>query len=437
MPGELGLPRAAGKGGLPGRGGGGGLPAGAMPAQPGGRGRGEDEADGLLAAPAPPAAAEGEEGGKPELRRAEVAAWVTCGCLNNAAWVIFLTGAEALLTGEAGVVLLAEIIPGFIVYLLGGVLLYRIPYVPRVLTASILSSVSLAFAATARSSGAALAGMAICSVASGLGEVTFLALTSRAPAGALAAWGSGTGFAGIAGAGLWVFLHDVLGYSTKATLLLCSPLPLLQGVAFMSGVRRSVAREGRAVQKKMAVLPTPVRLQVLRQIVVPFMLPLFVVYMFEYSINQALFLPLGITAYRSRPQRACKMYSMLQLSYQVGVFISRTSLYYVKFPYPGLMAGLQVGNFVFGVLQVLHGFIRGGSAPMFLLLFALWEWLLGGGCYVNGMHQMTKLLPAPHQEFALSVVAVANTGGILVAGIVATGLEEALLRHLRAPPFEC
>jgi battenin len=284
------------------------------------------------------------------------------------------------------------------VYLLGGVLLYRIPYVPRVLAASILSSVSLAFAATARSSGAALAGMAICSVASGLGEVTFLALTSRAPAGALAAWGSGTGFAGIAGAGLWVFLHDVLGYSTKATLLLCSPLPLLQGVAFMSGVRRSVAREGRAVQKKMAVLPTPVRLQVLRQIVVPFMLPLFVVYMFEYSINQALFLPLGITAYRSRPQRACKMYSMLQLGYQVGVFISRTSLFYVKFPYPGLMAG---------------------------------------GCYVNGMHQMTKLLPAPHQEFALSVVAVANTGGILVAGIVATGLEEALLRHLRAPPFEC
>ena len=408
-----------------------------MPAQPGGGDAGE--AEGLLPAAGPPAGGEGagEAGGTPELQRAEVAAWVTCGCLNNAAWVIFLTGAEALLTGEAGVVLLAEIVPGFVVYLLGGVLLYRIPYVPRVLAASILSSVSLAVAATARSSGAALAGMAVCSVASGLGEVTFLALTARAPAGALAAWGSGTGVAGIAGAGLWVFLHDVLGLSTEATLLLCSPLPLLQGVAFMSGVRRSVAREGRAVQKKLAVLPAQVRLQVLRQIAVPFMLPLFVVYLFEYSINQALFLPLGVAAFRGRPQRACKTYSMLQLGYQVGVFVSRTSLSYVKLPFPGLMAGLQVANFSVGLLQVLHGFMRGGATPALLLLFSLWEGLLGGGCYVNGMHQMTKLLPAPHREFALSVVAVANTGGILAAGIVATGLEQALLRHLRAPPFEC
>ena len=128
---------------------------------------------------------------------------------------------------------------------------------------------------------------------------------------------------------------------------------------------------------------------------------------------------------------------MLQLGYQVGVFVSRTSLFYVKLPFPGLMAGLQVANFSVGLLQVLHGFMRGGATPALLLLFSLWEGLLGGGCYVNGMHQMTKLLPAPHREFALSVVAVANTGGILAAGIVATGLEQALLRHLRAPPFEC
>jgi len=398
----------------------------------------EGEEEGLLSAPG----ARRSERALPArpaagLQRTELAAWMACGCLNNLTWVVFLTGAEALLTGEAGVVLLAEIVPGFIVYLLGGVLLYRIPYTPRVLAASILSAVSLLVAASARSSGEALLGMALCSVASGLGEVTFLALTSQAPEGALAAWGSGTGMAGIAGAFLWVFLHDIMGYSTRATLFLCSPLPLLQGAAFLAGVRKSVRRMGRATQKEMSVLPGPVRLEVLRQIAVPFMVPLFVVYLFEYSINQSLFLPLGVTAYPSLPSLACKMYSKLQLGYQVGVFISRTSLFYVKLPYPGLMAGLQACNFAFGLLQVLHRIVQGGMTPAFLILFSLWEGLLGGGCYVNGMHLMTNLLPPSHRELGLSVVAVANTGGILAAGIVATGLEKSLLQQLRVPPFLC
>jgi len=59
-----------------------------------------------------------------------------------------------------------------------------------------------------------LFGIALASLSSGLGELTFLQMTTTLPTLAssriaLGAWSSGTGFAGIAGAGLWWLLRGL------------------------------------------------------------------------------------------------------------------------------------------------------------------------------------------------------------------------------------
>lgn len=59
-----------------------------------------------------------------------------------------------------------------------------------------------------------LFGIALASLSSGLGELTFLQMTTTLPTlassrTALGAWSSGTGFAGIAGAGLWWLLRGL------------------------------------------------------------------------------------------------------------------------------------------------------------------------------------------------------------------------------------
>jgi battenin len=59
-----------------------------------------------------------------------------------------------------------------------------------------------------------LFGIALASLSSGLGELTFLQKTTTLPTlsssrTALGAWSSGTGFAGIAGAGLWWLLRGL------------------------------------------------------------------------------------------------------------------------------------------------------------------------------------------------------------------------------------
>lgn len=78
-----------------------------------------------------------------------------------------------------------------------------------------------------------LLGISLASLSSGMGELTFLQLTTTLPTEAtsktaLGAWSSGTGFAGVAGAGIWWLLRGLgvkggLGLSSVSqTHFICS-----------------------------------------------------------------------------------------------------------------------------------------------------------------------------------------------------------------------
>ena len=388
-------------------------------------------------------AAEDRDGVAAPLRGLPLLGWIAVGLINNLPYVVFITAAEVLLTGHSGLVLLCSVAPGFLVKTLGGVVLYRVPYGPRVAAVSALSAAALVLTAFARTTAVALFGVCLASLGSGLGELSFLALTSRAPPGALAAWGAGTGGAGIAGAALWILLHDAWGLSGKATLLLCAPLPLLLVLAFAGPVRGSTAAAGAAGAAggkevgKGGALTEATKRETIRRILLPYMAPLFVVYFFEYTINQALYLPLGLTAHDLEVGPSCTMYPRLQLTYQVGVLASRSSLFFFKVPYPGLMAFLQFATFSLLLIQVLARFMAGGVAVVGITVLSLWEGCLGGACYVNAIHMMTEVVEPERREFALSVVAIADTCGILFAGIISSALEGGLLKYLRVPDFRC
>ena len=447
--GEAGPREADGPEGRPPAGGAAAAPAGAT----GGAGEGEGDRLLLLADIEMEEWSDGEGGSRrvgaakdrggaaAPLRGLPLLGWIAVGLINNLPYVVFITAAEVLLTGHSGLVLLCSVAPGFLVKTLGGVVLYRVPYGPRVAAVSAVSAAALVLTAIARTTAAALCGVCLASLGSGLGELSFLALTSRAPPGALAAWGAGTGGAGIAGAALWILLHDASGLSGKATLLLCAPLPLLLVLAFAGPVRGSTAAgAGAAGGKEVGeggALTEATKRETIRRILLPYMAPLFVVYFFEYTINQALYLPLGLTAHGLEVGPSCTMYPRLQLTYQVGVLASRSSLFFFKVPYPGLMAFLQFATFSLLLIQVLARFMAGGFAVVGITVLSLWEGCLGGACYVNAIHMVTEVVEPERREFALSVVAIADTCGILFAGIISSALEGGLLKFLRVPDFRC
>src|SRR5262249_10145928 len=66
----------------------------------------------------------------------------------------------------------------------------------------------------------------------GLGELSFLGLTHYYGQLSLAAWGSGTGGAGLVGAGLYVLLTDWIGLGVRDSLLISALLPAVMLLAF-------------------------------------------------------------------------------------------------------------------------------------------------------------------------------------------------------------
>lgn len=80
------------------------------------------------------------------------------------------------------------------------------------------------------------------------------------------------------------------------------------------------------------------------------------------------------------------------------------------------MAILQCINAVVFTLEAIFFF-----TPSFwlIILFVLWEGLLGGGAYVNTFYHMSKVVPPERRQYAIGMVAQADSYGIIAAGMLA------------------
>ena len=77
-----------------------------------------------------------------------------------------------------------------------------------------------------------MCGVMLASLSSGGGELSFLGLTHYYGHFALAAWGSGTGGAGLIGAGAYAIATNTLHISPRTSLFAFSFLPLIMVISF-------------------------------------------------------------------------------------------------------------------------------------------------------------------------------------------------------------
>ncbi len=178
---------------------------------------------------------------------------------------------------------------------------------------------------------AKLAGVILASIACGGGEITFLAMSSYYHKNTVSAWSSGTGGAGIVGSLSYLVLKGWLGLTPKQVLLICTPLNLLlilSSYFLMTGKHALGGFCARGSGKVQVESEHHVPLTMMERLrYVPFllryMIPLLVVYFSEYLINQSLFpnlkFRLGLIAIEDQ-------YVYYQFTYQVGVFVSRSSV---------------------------------------------------------------------------------------------------------------
>ncbi|KAI1204486.1 Batten's disease protein Cln3 [Annulohypoxylon truncatum] len=408
-----------------------------------------------------------------------VAFWLF-GLINNVLYVIVLSAAQDLVGSDVpkGLVLLADVLPSFLTKLTAPYFIHKAPYWLRTISFVVTSSLGMFMIALTppdKSVGAKMAGVVLASVSSGAGELSFLGLTHYYGHMSLAAWGSGTGAAGLVGAGLYVLFTDWIGLTVRTSLLASAFLPVIMLISFFLILPRGPLREGKDAKEYRPVLdeesredddiegdvpavnatssllsPRPsaastsaarhgdaaskfrTNVRRAKSLFFPYMLPLLLVYVAEYTINQGvsptLLFPLESTPFKEFRD----FYPMYGFLYQLGVFVSRSSIAFLRIRHLYFPSFLQVGNLVLLTLHALLPFIP-SVYIVFVIIF--WEGLLGGAVYVNTFAEIMENIPMSEREFSLGATSVSDSGGICVAGFVSMAMEVRLcdwqVRHGR------
>ncbi|OCT53335.1 Protein btn1 [Cladophialophora carrionii] len=389
-----------------------------------------------------------------------IAFWLF-GLINNVLYVIILSAALDLVGPDVpkGVVLLADVIPSFGVKLSAPYFIHVVPYSMRILVFVALSATGMLLIALTPgyTDGGTittkLAGVVLASLSSGGGELSFLGLVHYYGPFSLAAWGSGTGGAGLIGAGAYALATTTLGFGVNTTLLASACLPAVMLLSFFlvlpleplrSHARThdgddSLVRDDDNEQREgllsspgspkpaFAGKPQTSGLSLFRRnlarargLFLPYMLPLLLVYIAEYTINQGVSPTLLFPLTQSPFKHFRAFYPTYNAIYQAGVFISRSSTPFLRIHNLYLPSFLQVVNLIVLTLHALFNFI-----PSVYIVFAIifWEGLLGGLVYVNTFAEISDKVPKEDREFSLSATTVSDSGGICIAGFLGMAFE--------------
>ncbi|CAF2890602.1 unnamed protein product [Rotaria sp. Silwood2] len=115
---------------------------------------------------------------------------------------------------------------------------------------------------------------------------------------------------------------------------------------------------------------------------------------------------------------------MYSVFYQLGVFLSRSSVALFRINRLWILPIIQFGNmgiFFACVYRTAH-------IPSIWLVFGLvvFEGLIGGGAYVNTFYKISIEIPEPDREFSMGVASIGDSFGITFAGLLAIPLHNAI-----------
>ncbi|KAF3921371.1 Battenin [Dactylellina cionopaga] len=393
------------------------------------------------------------------------AAFWLFGLINNVLYVIILAAALDLVGPDVpkGVVLLFDVLPSFLTKFFGPYFIHLISYRVRIITFFLLSTCGMIVVAFGDSIGWRLFGIAIASLSSGGGEMTFVSMTHFYDHFSLAMWGSGTGGAGIVGGTFYLALSTWIGFSVQTTLMLSCFLPILMLVSFFGILPRDVLpavaggakgtysrvndeEEEQGLMREDEVMQSSVlsngsvftvagssgsrisnfwmslknNLKRTKGLVVPYIIPLLLVYISEYTINQGV-APTLLYPLEEMPFKNYRdAYPTYNNIYQVGVFLSRSSTPFIRVRYLYPPSILQFLNLVLLTAHAVGNFI---PSIWILFLIIFWEGILGGLVYVNTFAEITDNVPHEDREFSLAATTVSDSGGICIAAFISMALE--------------
>lgn len=139
-------------------------------------------------------------------------------------------------------------------------------------------------------------------------------------------------------------------------------------------------------------------------------------YYAQYLVNQGLAGFMVFNCSRGFGLSKSSQYRWYQVLYQLGVFISRSSVNLIRLPLVVLLMlpVLQVANASFFFAEVFWPFVPHIAISFALILI---QGFVGGFSYVNSFYRIHKEVPQSLKEFAMSMTSIAGPIGITLAGL--------------------
>nr|XP_020463954.1 battenin isoform X2 [Monopterus albus] len=343
---------------------------------------------------------------------------------------------------STGAVLLADILPTLIIKLFAPFVIHKVPYGIRVLVCVTMAATSFLLVSFSSAVWMSILGVIFASISAGLGELSFLALTVFFTSNVLGGWSSGTGGAGVGGAFLYSGLTQA-GLSPQITLLIMLVVPLVMLISYffllvpppslpqwrrmetgyapvgseerrqlIDGSEEEEQEKSTSENRTTGPLTFTEKLHVIKGLL-KFVFPLALVYFAEYFINQGL---MELLYFPNFFLSHAEQYRWYQTLYQVGVFVSRSSLCCVKIRKLWALSWLQVVNAVLLLFAVRYQFM---PSVWLVFVIVIYEGLLGGAAYVNTFYFISEETEDRHREFAMAAASVGDSLGIAVAGLIA------------------
>uniref|UniRef100_A0A1B6FGX9 Battenin n=1 Tax=Cuerna arida TaxID=1464854 RepID=A0A1B6FGX9_9HEMI len=391
-----------------------------------------------------------------------VAFWIL-GLCNNYGYVVMLSAAHDILAQHdpnrhsqdgslittdpdkrdcnymsTGAILLADIIPSLLTKIIA-------PFFPlwvhfRMFLIILLACAGFILVGASQAQWVAILGVICTAFSSGLGEATLLSyMAFFKNKNVISTWSSGTGGAGFFGSLSYASL-TALGLSPSTTLYVLLVVPTLMAFSFWVILERpqledcdssTVVDTSSAGNEERVPLAftTDSFSEKLKSIppLFKYMIPLGLVYFFEYFINQGLF---ELIYFDNIFINHAEQYRWYQVDYQIGVFISRSSINLLQINAIWLLAILQGINVILFTFEALYSFLPN----IYIVLVAVcWEGLLGGSAYVNTFHKINTEVVPEKREFSMAITSLADALGITIAGFLSMPAHNyicGLPRHL-------
>ncbi|XKL69286.1 hypothetical protein PGB90_007055 [Kerria lacca] len=377
------------------------------------------------------------------INRSTVAYWIL-GLCNNYGYVVMLSAAHDILTRldkfdnqpkilnndrkcnelSTGVILLANIVPSLIVKIVS-------PFLPlwmniRLSITVITAAIGFILVGMSNTLTLTIIGVACTAFSSGIGESSLLSFTVfYKDKSIVSAWSSGTGGAGFFGSMTYAGLLAI-GISPSMTLYILLIIPLSMAISFWLILENPLKNQSQeAIERKVSSpeLPTKINEEsfMLKINKIPsalkYAVPLFLVYYFEYVINQGLAeLSILDNSFIDRKTQ----YRWYQVCYQIGVFISRSSIQIIQIKKLWIIAFLQGLNLIFFLFQAIYIVVNN---VWIIFAIIICEGILGGFGYINTYYKIQVEEEPENREVVTGFTMIAETFGITLSGVTAIPLH--------------